>query len=653
MKKKELLQLPLPTFTKEDLSPKSSNKIDWYYDARLELDGKLLSMTLFDPNTQQASWRIFHEGEKWLNYNIEKQRWTTGRLEYIGMTPRERWRSAWFLPITKAAEKAGQEWCGEDGSTDEILLRHQRYWAEEQRAKTGRMKQERRESIFAQWQELPSCAITRLEDSVWKDSKYCFFHKAKKGGLHPGMERELGIEAPYIGECSACGSTFGLDHQPTHEPCEAEHPDEQELIECPHCHSILHPKKAHLGRKNLYKGDYLAVASERDGILYIDMLYVTRSYRCAPYRTKASPAARYYLDTVRNEARYWKFGGPWNQWQETRKPYLPFSFCEDGSVLESILKTRLRYGESVFSRMNSIRAACLLTEYPSVELLDKLGLEEWVNEFVLNTRYIKQAIHFRGKNLKEVLGMNKEELAAAKKLKVGAFGLLLFKKLRKEGKWMTQEQNRLSECISRKEEFLKLSGFTGVNQAFQYLIKQRKKHPGESVDDLILSWRDYLSECRELGYDLKDPYHLMPPDLMKAHNETMQRVSAKNNPKLDAQISKRLEKLRERYCFAEGEFLIRPAQSSGELTAEGAFLHHCVGRYAERYAEGKTDILLIRRRDEPELPLVTAEYRGGKRIQIKASRNQAPQDDVMAFVEKFETNLKRTKTSKSKEENAA
>lgn len=36
--------------------------------------------------------------------------------------------------------------------------------------------------------------------------------------------------------------------------------------------------------------------------------------------------------------------------------------------------------------------------------------------------------------------------------------------------------------------------------------------------------------------------------------------------------------------------LIRPADDADELIAEGAALHHCVGGYADRMADGETAI---------------------------------------------------------------
>lgn len=46
------------------------------------------------------------------------------------------------------------------------------------------------------------------------------------------------------------------------------------------------------------------------------------------------------------------------------------------------------------------------------------------------------------------------------------------------------------------------------------------------------------------------------------------------------------------------------------MIAEGQALHHCVGGYALRMAEGKTAIFFIRLAEEPDRPYYTLELQG-------------------------------------------
>ena len=119
------------------------------------------------------------------------------------------------------------------------------------------------------------------------------------------------------------------------------------------------------------------------------------------------------------------------------------------------------------------------------------------------------------------------------------------------------------------------------------------------------------------------------------------------NEALNQQIAKRLPEL-EKYCWEADGLFIRPAGSVGELKAEGSALCHCVATYAQRYANGETVILLVRRQGEPEAPFVTVEYRGGKVVQAKAKGNQPPPQEAGLFLDKWREYLtKPHKTTKN------
>jgi hypothetical protein len=91
--------------------------------------------------------------------------------------------------------------------------------------------------------------------------------------------------------------------------------------------------------------------------------------------------------------------------------------------------------------------------------------------------------------------------------------------------------------------------------------------------------------------------------------------------------------------------LIRPAKDSIELLEEGKKLSHCVGTYSNKYAEGKTNIFVIRKIDEVDKPFYTLEFFNDSIIQVRGNRNCSPTKEVEAFVEAFkEAKLKNKKT---------
>ena len=133
-------------------------------------------------------------------------------------------------------------------------------------------------------------------------------------------------------------------------------------------------------------------------------------------------------------------------------------------------------------------------------------------------------------------------------------------------------------------------------------------------------FRDYLLDCVTLGLDLHDREVLLPKDLDAAHRRTIAQVKHKANEAKRAEFHKRAGEL-ERWQYEDGGLLIRPAADADELIAEGASLHHCVGGYADRMADGETAIFFVRRLDAPDEPYYTLELRNKSVIQCRTLHN--------------------------------
>lgn len=70
------------------------------------------------------------------------------------------------------------------------------------------------------------------------------------------------------------------------------------------------------------------------------------------------------------------------------------------------------------------------------------------------------------------------------------------------------------------------------------------------------------------------------------------------------------------------EFCIRVPHSLEEITREGSELHHCVGSYLGRHAEGHTNIIFLRRKGAEETPFYTIEVCNNKVVQIHGKNNR-------------------------------
>ena len=82
------------------------------------------------------------------------------------------------------------------------------------------------------------------------------------------------------------------------------------------------------------------------------------------------------------------------------------------------------------------------------------------------------------------------------------------------------------------------------------------------------------------------------------------------------------EKRIKKYEYEDDQFCIRVPRTLTELVSEGSALHHCVGGYTTTVAEGRTDILFLRRKADPELSFYTIEVNEGRLIQIHGACNK-------------------------------
>ena len=84
----------------------------------------------------------------------------------------------------------------------------------------------------------------------------------------------------------------------------------------------------------------------------------------------------------------------------------------------------------------------------------------------------------------------------------------------------------------------------------------------------------------------------------------------------------------------DNKFSICVAQSHKALVDEGKALHHCVGGYGKKMAEGNCVILFIRDNEKLNQSLYTLEYcpKYQNVVQVKGMKNSVPSEDAISFV---------------------
>jgi hypothetical protein len=197
--------------------------------------------------------------------------------------------------------------------------------------------------------------------------------------------------------------------------------------------------------------------------------------------------------------------------------------------------------------------------------------------------------------------------------------------------------------------FFKVSKYSSLKACTRYMDKQKEKYgKDKQYVDTLITYKDYLEGCKKLEMNMKNEHVLFPKNVFKSHDNIVKQIKIAASKILNNKIKSRLEKL-EKYSFKYGDYLIRAAESSEELIEEGKKLDHCVAtHYLEPYAEGKTIILVVRKIDKPNIPLVTVEVKRNEVKQAYGIHDTRPKQEVLEFIEEYKKAILNKSKKKSK-----
>lgn len=350
------------------------------------------------------------------------------------------------------------------------------------------------------------------------------------------------------------------------------------------------------------------------------------------------------------------YAGIWELSDEIAEPkcllsaglYPQYAYFEDINAKEILKDTFMkhylpkRYQEQVtHGSYNGGDCKCFLmyaVKYPAVEMLLKSGGQTIISNIVYGYHF-KRVIDLEGRNAAEVFRTDGNTAALIRRNldRLDVQTLQAFRRLRKLFPKATIEDAEKICDYNNSENYVKIISMlrrTGLTLAkyYNYIEKQGGicggcwHSPGSRADTLYF---DYIDECRQLGYDLKDSQINRPKDLRAAHERTSSAVRAL----IEEQKAKALEEQNKAYIegfyheyvneyeYSDGEFCIIVPKSAAEIVQEGKDQHHCVAGYAERHVTGKLAILFMRRCDKPDAALYTIEMDKHRVVQIRGSHN--------------------------------
>lgn len=253
-------------------------------------------------------------------------------------------------------------------------------------------------------------------------------------------------------------------------------------------------------------------------------------------------------------------------------------------------------------------------------------------------------INFDGKNIREVLGIDRSYLPMMQEMDMNRRTLRLLQQLIKDGVHPPKELMfwcQRNKILDKKDICTCLRHMTS-NRMMRYLAEQCEASPEvftkESYYGLTREkrafdlYKDYIRFCVELGYDMTDEFILFPRHLKDAHDRTAEMFDKRKAQIYNEKIAARYEALVSQYQMSQAGFMVIPPKSASEIVEEGQKLHHCVGGYVSRVAKAECTILFLRREEQPEVPYYTMELRDGEVKQLRGDNNCDPTPAVAAYM---------------------
>ena len=222
----------------------------------------------------------------------------------------------------------------------------------------------------------------------------------------------------------------------------------------------------------------------------------------------------------------------------------------------------------------------------------------------------------------DMLGLSREELRRAREEWWTAKMLRAYLAERSHGRMQSAEVLRWAAL-----EAPGLIGKGPLDKIKRYLEKQK---------DNAIQLGDYWSNAEKAGWDLNDPAIRWPQRLKTMHDRAMAAAKTEGKRAIDEKIRARAAELA-KWGYFSGGLMIFPASGYYAMQNEGKMLNHCVETYADRVAEGKTDIFFIRRTSDPLKPYYTLELDEGKMTvrQNRGKRNCERTPEVQKFEDEW------------------
>ena len=130
------------------------------------------------------------------------------------------------------------------------------------------------------------------------------------------------------------------------------------------------------------------------------------------------------------------------------------------------------------------------------------------------------------------------------------------------------------------------------------------------------------------------PYFKNREDIRRMHDAAVALANLRKNEYEKTAFMTYMKKW-SKWEYEDENYIVKAPKEPEELAKEGMELHHCVKSYISKVANGSTNIMFIRKKEEPDKPFFTVEIGNNNKIeQIHGScnRNISSEPDMLYFV---------------------
>ena len=276
-----------------------------------------------------------------------------------------------------------------------------------------------------------------------------------------------------------------------------------------------------------------------------------------------------------------------------------------------------------------------------VERLTKVGFENIVADVVYRHGF-SDALDDTQAKTHRILRVEKQDVPVLREQKAGVSLLKKYQAYvaihlhRRDELFQWQLHNKVSEIPADVFQYMTAEKFMRyIDAQFPIYCETRPAngYRAPTMETLVITYVDYLHMCRRQAYDMKDKSVLFPKNYAAAHDREAERIQKINDAQKNKAFGMAYAGFARKAVLSNEELQIVCPKRANDLVDEGKVLHHCVGSYIDKVAEGRCLIVFVRRVEEPKKPYATVEVRDGKIAQIHGDHNSKPTEEVQKFID--------------------